>query len=298
MCESRELVKAPGDLIVVDLVGPFPPSIQKHLYGLVIQDHFSSLVAFIPLQTKGEAVREVLNWLKRFTVLSGHRVQRLRLDNAGEFVSNVFKEGLRQLAVIHETSMPYKHHQNGKVERENGTLSEAERAIMLDKKVKVALWPWAFWHAACVFNQILHAGCDWMPWELVTGLKPNVAILRVFGCIAYVHDHLHKKDLGAKSRKLIHLGVAQDAKGWLFWDPARHVFIRGALAIFDEASGMSGDGNNAAVIRAIQATRITDSSMIDEIEGQETVFSLMSMNVGVKSGAPATYEEAMASADK
>ncbi|MBW0485652.1 hypothetical protein O181_025367 [Austropuccinia psidii MF-1] len=298
MCESRELVKVPGDVIVVDLVGPFPPSIQKHLYGLVIQDHFSLLIAFIPLQSKGEAVKEVLNWLKGFTALSGHKVKRLRSDNAGEFVSNIFNKGLRQLAIIHETSIPYEHHQNGKVEQANRTLSETARAIMLDKKVEIALWPWAFRNAAWVFNRILHAGCDRMPWELVTGLKPNVAILRVFGCIAYVHDHLHRKDLGAKSIKLIHLGVAQDAKGWLFWDPGRRIFIRGASAVFNEASGMLGDESNAAVIKTIEATRITDSSMIDEIEGQDTVFYLMSMNVGVKSGAPATYEEAMASNEK
>ncbi|MBW0463034.1 hypothetical protein O181_002749 [Austropuccinia psidii MF-1] len=246
----------------------------------------------------GEAVKEILNWLKGFTALSGHKVKRLRSDNAGEFVSNVFNDGLRQLAIIHEMSIPYEHHQNGNVERANRTLSKTVRAIMLDKKVEVALWPWAFRHAVWVFNQILHAGCDQTPWELVTGLKPNVAVLRVFGCVAYVHDHLHRKDLGAKSRKLIHLGVAQDAKGWLFWDPGRRIFIRGASAIFDEASGMSGDKSNAVVIKAIEATRITDSSMIDEIEGQDTVFSLMSMNVGVKLGAPVTYEEAMASDDK
>ncbi|MBW0503816.1 hypothetical protein O181_043531 [Austropuccinia psidii MF-1] len=86
----RGLVNAPGDVIVEDLVGPFPPTIQKHLYGLVIQDHFSSLVAFIHLRSKIEAVKEVLGWLKTFMVLSGHQVKRLRSDNAGEFVSNVF----------------------------------------------------------------------------------------------------------------------------------------------------------------------------------------------------------------
>ncbi|MBW0518726.1 hypothetical protein O181_058441 [Austropuccinia psidii MF-1] len=88
--KRRALVNAPGEVIVVDLVGPFPPTIQKHLYGLVIQNHFSSLVAFIPLLSKIEAVKEVLGWLKTFMVLSVHQVKRLRSDKAGEFVSNVF----------------------------------------------------------------------------------------------------------------------------------------------------------------------------------------------------------------
>ncbi|MBW0465262.1 hypothetical protein O181_004977 [Austropuccinia psidii MF-1] len=156
-CKSWNLVKALRDVIVVDLVGPFPPLVQKHLYGLVIQDHFSSLMACIPLQAKSEAVREILGWLKTFNILSGHQVKRLRSDNAGEFISNAFRDSLQQLGITHETTIPYEHHQNGKVERVICTLSEAARAIMLEKHVDVALWLWAFWNAAWVFNRILHA---------------------------------------------------------------------------------------------------------------------------------------------
>ncbi|MBW0567592.1 hypothetical protein O181_107307 [Austropuccinia psidii MF-1] len=177
-CKSRDLVKAPGDVIVVDLVGPFPQSVQKHLYGLVIQDHFLSLVAFIPLRAKSKAVKEILGWLKTFAVLSGHQVKRLTSDNAGEFLSCVFKEGLQHLGITHETTVLYEHHQNGKVERVIRTLSETARAIILGKNVEVALWPWDFRHAAWVFNRILHANSDQTPWEIVTGMKPNISILR------------------------------------------------------------------------------------------------------------------------
>ncbi|MBW0526691.1 hypothetical protein O181_066406 [Austropuccinia psidii MF-1] len=90
----------------------------------------------------------------------------------------------------------------------------------------------------------------------------------------------------------------KDAKGWLFWDTGRQIFVRGALVIFDEAGGMSGCEGNAEIVKVIEATRIAESSMIDKIEGQDTVFSLMLMNVGVKSGAPMTYEEALASTNK
>ncbi|MBW0537913.1 hypothetical protein O181_077628 [Austropuccinia psidii MF-1] len=294
-CESCDLVKAPGDVIVVDLVGPFPQLVQKHLYGLVIQDHFSSLVAFIPLWAKSEAVKEILGWLKTFTVLSGHQVKHLRSDNAVEFLSNLFKEGLRHLEITHETTVPYENHQNGNVERVIRTLSETARAIMLGKHVEVALWPWAFQHAAWVFNQILHANSDQTPWEIVTRMKPNISILRVFGCVAYVHDHLHKKNLKVKLRKLIHLGVAQDAKGWLFWDCNRRIFVKGALAIFEEAGMISESSGNVAMIKSIGITRIDDSSMIEEMTAQDDLFSIMSMNVNIGLGVPVSYKEALTS---
>ncbi|MBW0531888.1 hypothetical protein O181_071603 [Austropuccinia psidii MF-1] len=95
--ESRDIVKAPGDVIVIDLVGPFPISVQRHLYGLVIQDHYSSLVSFIPLMSKGKATKAVIGWLRLFNVLSSHQVKRLRSDNAGEFTSNAFEDDLLHL---------------------------------------------------------------------------------------------------------------------------------------------------------------------------------------------------------
>ncbi|MBW0550007.1 hypothetical protein O181_089722 [Austropuccinia psidii MF-1] len=292
-CESREIVKAPGDVIVVDLVGPFPVSVQRHLYGLVIQDHFSSLVSFIPLKFKGEASQTVLGWLKTFNVLSGHQIKRLRSDNAGEFTSNAFEGGLTQLGITHELTIPYEHHHNGKVERVKRTLGEAARAIMLEKNVDVGLWPWAFRHVAWVFNRMLHTDFVQTPWELVMGSKPNVSILRVFGCVAYVHDPLHRKDLKAKSRKLIHLGIAQDAKGWIFWCPDKKTFVKSASAVFDERGVMDKNQQNAALVKSIAIERVDDSSMINEIAAQDEVFLLMSMNTHMGSGAPLLYKEAI-----
>ncbi|MBW0481707.1 hypothetical protein O181_021422 [Austropuccinia psidii MF-1] len=151
-CESRDIVKAPGDVIVIDLVGPFPISVQQHLYGLVIQDHYSSLVSFIPLRSKGNATKAVLGWLRSFNVLSGHQVKRFMSDNDGEFTSDTFEDGLLHLGITHEKAILYENHHNGKVERVNQTLSEASREIMLEKNFDLGLWPWAFRHVACVFQ--------------------------------------------------------------------------------------------------------------------------------------------------
>ncbi|MBW0534724.1 hypothetical protein O181_074439 [Austropuccinia psidii MF-1] len=297
-CESRGIVNAPGDVIVIDLVGPFPISVQRHLYGLVIQDHYSSLVSFVPLRSKGEATKAVLGWLRSFDVLSGHKVKRVRSDNAGEFTSNAFEDGLLDLGITHERTIPYEHHHNGKVERVNRTFSEAARAIMLEKNVDIGLWPWAFRHVAWVFNRKLHADFVQTPWELVTGNKPNVSILRVFGCVAYVHDPLHKKDLAAKSRKLIYMGVAQDVKGWLFWCPIKKNFVKSLLAVFDERGVWNKYRASKAIIKAINIERVEDDSMIKEIEAQDNLFSLMSMDMHIGSGAPASYNEAMKSDQK
>ena len=45
------------------------------------------------------------------------KLQRLRSDGGGEFLSNEFKKFLRRKGIIHEISPPYTPEYNGVVER-------------------------------------------------------------------------------------------------------------------------------------------------------------------------------------
>ncbi|CAI7815500.1 unnamed protein product [Closterium sp. NIES-53] len=52
-------------------------------------------------------------------------------------------------------------------------------------------------------------------------------MLRVFGCMcmALVPKHLRHNSLGAKAIWAVHLGMAQNSKGWLLWDPFTKKFL-------------------------------------------------------------------------
>ncbi|CAI7844952.1 unnamed protein product [Closterium sp. NIES-53] len=52
-------------------------------------------------------------------------------------------------------------------------------------------------------------------------------MLRVFGCMcmALVPKHLRHNKLGAKAIRAVHLGMAQNSKGWLLWDPFTKKFL-------------------------------------------------------------------------
>ncbi|CAI7871281.1 unnamed protein product [Closterium sp. NIES-53] len=52
-------------------------------------------------------------------------------------------------------------------------------------------------------------------------------MLRVFGCMcmALVPKHLRHNKLGAKAIWAVHLGMAQNSKGWLLWDPFNKKFL-------------------------------------------------------------------------
>ncbi|MBW0528187.1 hypothetical protein O181_067902 [Austropuccinia psidii MF-1] len=177
---------------------------------MIIQDHFSSLATFYALKIKSEAPQFLMNWIAQFANLMAHLVKRLWTDNAGEFLSKSLKIFLEQRGIIHEKFVPYEHHQAGKIERTNRTIAEAARSMLIERNLGTALWPYAFRHACWVFNRVLHVDSNKTPYELMTGRQPDLTPLQVFGCKAFVHNLNHRKDLLAKARELLHLGVAEN----------------------------------------------------------------------------------------
>ncbi|CAI7771531.1 unnamed protein product, partial [Closterium sp. NIES-53] len=84
--------------------------------------------------------------------------------------------------------------------------------------------------SACVAKNraLTHVGADkWVPYVEWIGRKPKVDMLRVFGCMcmALVPKHLRHNKLGAKAIWAVHLGMAQNSKGWLLWDPFTKKFL-------------------------------------------------------------------------
>ncbi|MBW0511500.1 hypothetical protein O181_051215 [Austropuccinia psidii MF-1] len=123
----QQVACTPGDVIAVDIMGPLPLSVDKFLYAMVIIDHFSSLVAFIPLKAKSEAAKNLKEWLVQFANIAHTRIKRVNTDNGGEFKSSFLLPFFKERVVVHERTIPYEHHQNSNVEQTNRTLAEAAR---------------------------------------------------------------------------------------------------------------------------------------------------------------------------
>ncbi|MBW0489814.1 hypothetical protein O181_029529 [Austropuccinia psidii MF-1] len=186
---SQKMLQNPGDVIVADLIGPLPLSLDHKKYVLTIQDCFSHLTVAIPLINKAKAKGQLQNWMIQFANFSGYTIKVIRTDNGSELKNSIFEEFLRKNGIIHEYSVPYEHPQNGKIKRTNRTLSEISRTILVAANLPVNLWPWAFRHAVWIFNQTLHAESIKTPYELISKRVPSMDMLRVFGSKAYIHDH-------------------------------------------------------------------------------------------------------------
>ncbi|MBW0538940.1 hypothetical protein O181_078655 [Austropuccinia psidii MF-1] len=292
MPASRQIACVPGDVIVVDLMGPFPLSVDKFLYAMIIQDHFSSLVAFIPLKAKSDAAKHLRDWLVQFASIAHTTIKRVRTDNGGEFNSSFLSSFFKEKGIIHEKTIPYEHHQNGKVERTNRTLAEAERSMMIHANLPPIFWTYALRHAAWVFNRVLHNTNVTTPYEAVIKRKPSLTLLRVFGCKAFIHNRTQKKDLTAKAKEVIHLGVAQDSQGWVFYDPATGGLIRSASVIFKEDMFSRLGEKGKIDLNSIELNDIFDDRLIREMREQDECLHLLNVSSMYCNGAPTTYHEA------
>ncbi|MBW0534694.1 hypothetical protein O181_074409 [Austropuccinia psidii MF-1] len=106
----RKMVQNPGDVIVADLIGPLPISLDRKKYVLTIQDCFSRLTVAIPLIDKAKAKGQLQNWMTQFANFSGYTIKVIWTDNGSEFKNSIFDEFLQKNGIIHEYSVPYEHH--------------------------------------------------------------------------------------------------------------------------------------------------------------------------------------------
>ncbi|CAI7730877.1 unnamed protein product [Closterium sp. NIES-53] len=113
------------------------------------------------------------------------------------------------------------------VERQQDRLTA--RGLLIEAGLSDYFWPDAVRSACVAKNRALtHVGAEkWVPYVEWIGRKPKVDMLRVFGCMcmALVPKHLRHNKLGAKAIWAVHLGLAQNSKGWLLWDPFTKKFL-------------------------------------------------------------------------
>ena len=83
-------------------------------------------------------------------------------------------------------SPPYTPELNGIAERVNRTMVEAALSMLIQANLPSCLWPFALKHGIHVRNRVPHSATGKTPYLVMTGHKPSLKHIRVFGCAAYV----------------------------------------------------------------------------------------------------------------
>ncbi|CAI7801185.1 unnamed protein product [Closterium sp. NIES-53] len=178
----------------------------------------------VVLSKKSDVAETVkTDWLPMVERQQDRLVKAICTDQGGEFLSKDFSMWLKKNCIRHSLTMPSSPAMNGIAERASRTITETARGLLIEAGLPDYFWPDAVWSACVVKNRSLtHVAAEqWVPYVEGIGRKPRVHMLQVFGCmcVALVPKHLHHNKLGAKAIWAVHLGMAQNSKGWLFWDP-------------------------------------------------------------------------------
>lgn len=236
--ESATRVKKPGELIHFDICGPMSTeSFGGSKFIAVFTDDLSGMIAAKPMKSKADIVEHVDNLITEVSA-AGHKIQRMRSDNAKEFISADMKKLMSKHTILQELLSPYCPQQNGRAERQNRTLVEMARSMLTSAKLPTALWSEAVNAAAQIRNMIPLERLDWKsPYEVWYGNKPSIDHLRIYGSKAYeLIDEQHRSKFDAKCKIMRQVGYEPKRKAYRLWEPVtRKIVVRHNVTI-DESS--------------------------------------------------------------
>ncbi|MCO5549956.1 hypothetical protein L7F22_003433 [Adiantum nelumboides] len=205
-------------LVHSDVCGPMrTPSVENSLYFVTFIDDFSRFCWVYPLKAKSDVFAIFQHYVSMVENETDCKVQTLRTDQGGEYMSGAFKDFLGKKGIKHQCTMPYTPHQNGVVERKNMSLMEMARCMLKATSLPHKLWMEAVACAAHVLNMCPTRALKTItPYESWYDKKRSVNYLRVFGFLAYAHipQQLRGK-LDDKAVKCIFVEYSSGSKGFL-----------------------------------------------------------------------------------
>lgn len=240
----------PGEVIYSDVCGPISvASIGGANYFVTFTDDYSGHKEVRILHKKSEVLTSFAAYHKWFERQFSCQIKVLYSDRGGEF--QALQEYLNNYGIQAEYSAPYTPQQNGISERSNRTLMDMTRAMLDQAGLPPSFWAEAVTTAVQLRNVTAPKVKGYKtPSEMLSGKKPDVRNLRIFGCEAWIHIPKRKK-IASKARRGIVLRCLSRGN-YRLWDieghrtvEVRHVMINETL--FPARLWRKGDSNSRAL---------------------------------------------------
>jgi transposase InsO family protein len=221
--QSRSV--APLQLVHADLMGPIEVRSfhGNHRYILVIVDDYSRYVWTYTLRTKSEAIERIVEWTAMAERQLDAKLKVFRSDRGGEFINSELLSHFTDIGVVMELTCPGTPEQNGVAERMNRTLCDRARSMLFGCGLPPSFWSYAVSYTTWVTNRLpSSANLDGKsPHEVLKGERPDLALAKVFGCMAHVwvSSDQRRGKLSSHSEWGIFLGIPEGSKGWMFYMP-------------------------------------------------------------------------------
>jgi transposase InsO family protein len=145
------------------------------------------MTAVFFLKNKSEAFENFKIYKEMVKNEMDSRIKCLRLDNGGEFTSNEFMDYCSNHGIKRKFSIARTPQQNGVVERNNMTVQEMARTMIMDSNLTDTFWTQAVHTTVHIQNRVmLINNTDKTPYDLWKGIPTNVKHFRFFGRKCYI----------------------------------------------------------------------------------------------------------------
>jgi len=119
---------------------------------------------------------------------SGYYIKALRTDRGGECISKEFLFFCKDHGIHKLFTTRYTPQRNGVVGRKNRTIMEMARCMLKEKHLSNEYWVEVVACSTYIMNRCpTKSVINMILEEAWSGIKHNVAHMRVFGCVAYAH---------------------------------------------------------------------------------------------------------------
>lgn len=213
-----------------------PPTYDGYNYFVTFIDHFSHFCVTYLIKNKSDVFDKFKAYLAMAETKFKERLENLRCDRGGEYISKDMKRFCEARGIHLEYSTARNPPQNGVSERMNRTLLEKARCLIFDSGLNKEMWGEAVMTSTYLVNRLptsaLPEGI--LPAKRWYGYDPDLKKIKVFGCPVYslIHKEDRKGKLSERSKRLFLVGYCDN--GYRLWNPTTRKIEFARNVIFDE----------------------------------------------------------------
>lgn len=215
--------------------GKIVKSIDGFNCYVIVVDRITHYTWIFLAQSKHPPILTIENLLNKFKSENPHRT--VRTDQGGELGgSSEFAQMIAQCRFALELTGSNSSSQNGLAERPNRTYGQMMQCMLHSAELGPEFWSYALIHAVAVRNKLWYSSINKLPYEAMTGNKPDLSSLRIFGCRVFAKKPRNRSSkLDHHSSKGIFLGYSATNKTIQYIDEDTGMIKLASHVIYDEA---------------------------------------------------------------
>ncbi|GKB28763.1 retrovirus-related pol polyprotein from transposon TNT 1-94, partial [Tanacetum coccineum] len=252
-------------------------SINGRKYVLVIVDDYSRFTWVKFLRSKDDVPEFVIKFLKMIQVRLNMIVQNIQTNNGTKFVNQTLRAYYEDVGISHQISVARSPQQNDVVKRQNRTLVEVARTMLIFSKAPLFLWAEAVATACFIQNQsLIRKRYKKTPYELLHNKKPDLSYFHVFGALCYpTNDTEDLSKLKSKADIGIFVGYAPAKKVFRIYNKRTRLTTKTIHVDFEELTSMASEQFSSGPGPQLLAPGTLSSKLVPNLPPSTPVASLV-----------------------